>query len=226
MAKDQSPTELYTLGWIKLHRSMLLWEWYSDINCFRLFIHCILKANHQDNKWRGEIIKRGQFVTSFQKVHEHTGLSIQAIRTALTKLKSTKELTSESTGLFTIITVCNYEDYQDEKKSINIDINKPINAISTSSQHDSNTVVTTTEEYKEVKKERSNRDFQKPDAFSIASEFPESTSITVGAFLDYYTSNGWKVGKNPMKDWKAAFRRWMNNDKKFNPIIQKPKMQY
>lgn len=27
-------------------------------------------------------------------------------------------------------------------------------------------------------------------------------------FVDYYTSNGWRVGKNPMKDWKAAVRSW------------------
>ena len=27
-------------------------------------------------------------------------------------------------------------------------------------------------------------------------------------FIDYYTANGWKVGKNPMKDWKAAVRQW------------------
>jgi hypothetical protein len=34
-------------------------------------------------------------------------------------------------------------------------------------------------------------------------------------FIDYYESNGWKVGKNPMKDWKAAVRTWkqQNNDK-------------
>ena len=27
-------------------------------------------------------------------------------------------------------------------------------------------------------------------------------------FIDYYTSNGWRVGKNPMRDWKAAVRSW------------------
>lgn len=32
-------------------------------------------------------------------------------------------------------------------------------------------------------------------------------------FLDYYTSNGWKVGKNTMKDWKAAVRTWEKSDK-------------
>ena len=31
-------------------------------------------------------------------------------------------------------------------------------------------------------------------------------------FIDYYTSNGWKVGKNPMKDWKAAIRTWEKGD--------------
>ena len=31
-------------------------------------------------------------------------------------------------------------------------------------------------------------------------------------FIDYYTSNGWKVGKNSMKDWKASVRTWEKND--------------
>ena len=30
-------------------------------------------------------------------------------------------------------------------------------------------------------------------------------------FVDYYLSNGWRVGKNPMKDWKAAVRSWARN---------------
>jgi hypothetical protein len=30
-------------------------------------------------------------------------------------------------------------------------------------------------------------------------------------WLDYYTSNGWRVGRNPMKDWKAAVRTWERN---------------
>lgn len=31
-------------------------------------------------------------------------------------------------------------------------------------------------------------------------------------FVDYYTSNGWRVGKNPMKDWKAAVRTWSGKE--------------
>ena len=35
-----------------------------------------------------------------------------------------------------------------------------------------------------------------------------NNNVDAERFYDYYTSNGWKVGRNPMKDWKAAVRRW------------------
>lgn len=35
-------------------------------------------------------------------------------------------------------------------------------------------------------------------------------------FVNYYTSNGWRVGKNPMKDWKAAVRNWNGKEKNTN----------
>lgn len=38
-------------------------------------------------------------------------------------------------------------------------------------------------------------------------------SVDPERFVDYYKSNGWKVGKNPMKDWKAAVRTWERGDK-------------
>jgi hypothetical protein len=33
------------------------------------------------------------------------------------------------------------------------------------------------------------------------------------AFVDFYSSKGWKVGNNPMKDWKAAVRTWEQREK-------------
>lgn len=35
---------------------------------------------------------------------------------------------------------------------------------------------------------------------------------TAAEIHDYYTSNGWKVGRNPMKDWRAACRNWLKNN--------------
>ena len=37
-------------------------------------------------------------------------------------------------------------------------------------------------------------------------------NVDVERFIDYYTSNGWMVGKNKMKDWKAAVRTWERNN--------------
>ena len=32
-------------------------------------------------------------------------------------------------------------------------------------------------------------------------------------FVDFYTAKGWRIGKDPMKDWKAAVRTWEQRDK-------------
>lgn len=40
-----------------------------------------------------------------------------------------------------------------------------------------------------------------------------NNNVDAERFIDYYTSNGWKVGKNSMKDWKAAVRTWERADK-------------
>lgn len=40
------------------------------------------------------------------------------------------------------------------------------------------------------------------------------TGIDAAAFVDYYTANGWMVGKHKMKDWKAAVRNWARREKK------------
>ncbi len=49
-------------------------------------------------------------------------------------------------------------------------------------------------------------------------------SETIGTeFFDYYESNGWRVGRNPMKDWKAAARRWKRQQATGKVPYQKPK---
>lgn len=42
-------------------------------------------------------------------------------------------------------------------------------------------------------------------------------NIDCAAFYDYYEMNGWKAGKNPMKDWKAAARNWSRRQNDFKP---------
>lgn len=47
-------------------------------------------------------------------------------------------------------------------------------------------------------------------------------NIDPDRFVDYYTSNGWKVGKNPMKDWKAAVRSWSRKEQSSGKSESKP----
>jgi hypothetical protein len=100
-------------GWIKLHRKFLDWEWYQDGNTMRVFLHLLLTANFEDKKWNGMIIRRGQLVTGRKKLSEELQLSERAIRTCITRLKTTSELSVKTTNKYSIITICNYESYQE-----------------------------------------------------------------------------------------------------------------
>ena len=99
-------------GFITIHRQILDWEWYKDTNTVCLFIHLLLNANFVDGKFEGRLIKRGQLVTSLPSLSVETGLTIQQIRTALSHLKSTGEITDSTCNRYRIITISKYDEYQ------------------------------------------------------------------------------------------------------------------
>lgn len=133
--------------WIKLFSKFTEWEWYKDANTKNVFIHCLLKANWKEGRFEGQVIPRGSFVTSCQKLSEELSskkqkISIQSIRTALKHLVSTKELTIKTTNKYTVITVNNYELYQDTNTVSNNQL--------TNNQQTTNNQLTTIEEYKTI----------------------------------------------------------------------------
>lgn len=195
------------IGWIKIHRQILDWEWYSDNNSFRVFMHLILKANHKEKRYKGIELKSGSVITSRDILAFETGLSVQQIRTALDKLKSTNEITIETSSKGTIIQVVKYEKYQLTTSE------------STNEQPTSNQQVTTN---KNEKKERS---IFKPPTFNDILEYCMQNNLQLDGtdFINYYESNGWMVGKNKMKDWKATVRRWSKPKQEaiFDPLVEK-----
>lgn len=104
------------IGFIKLHRQLLNWEWYDDINVYRLFTHLLLKVNYEPKKWHGITIEAGQIATSYEKLAIQTCLTVKQIRVALDKLKKTGEVASQSTNNYTIITIANWSKWQEEGK--------------------------------------------------------------------------------------------------------------
>lgn len=137
-------------GWIKLHRKMLNWRWYTDANTFRLFTHLLLKANFEPSEWLDRQIGVGQCVVGFPTLAESTGLTVSQLRTAMKKLKLTGEITVEVTSRFSVITLCNYERYQgvnsDDDRQ---DSSRDDSLVAGESQSNRNI-----KEYKETKKEK------------------------------------------------------------------------
>ncbi len=103
-------------GFIKIHRKMLEWEWYDDINTKVLFLHLLLKVNHKEKKWRGITVFPGEMITWLHALSTQTGLSIKQVRTALNKLKRTDEVAIKSTNNYSIIKVKNWDKHQTKGK--------------------------------------------------------------------------------------------------------------
>lgn len=133
---------------IKIQRKILEWEWYDDINTKVLFLHLLFTCNFKQWKWRGKIISPWQIITSLPHLAEETKLSVQQVRTAIQKLKSTWEITHESTDSYTMLTLNNWDIY-------NTQDNRQV----TDEQQTSNRQVTAIEEYNNGRKKERYRAF-------------------------------------------------------------------
>lgn len=146
-------------GWIKLHRSLKKWEWYDDHNATRLLIHLILTANYEDKKWKGIVVKAGSRVIGRSKFSKEVGLSVQQLRTSLTKLKNSQEVTIKTTNKFTVVSLVKWEQLQ----SIDSNYNQQMTQSLTNEQPTTNQQLTTTKEDKEIK-ERKEDDGKESDS--------------------------------------------------------------
>ena len=104
-------------GYIKLHRKIMRWEWWDDINASRLFLTLLMSVNYTEGKWQGMTIRPGQTVTTLAKLSAKTNISVRTIRTCLERLKSTNEVTIETTSKYHLITVMNWALYQSDDES-------------------------------------------------------------------------------------------------------------
>jgi hypothetical protein len=104
-------------GWVCLWRKSLKSTAWQDETVWRVWCWCLIKANRKDSeiKFNGTdvIIKRGQFITGkIKALAEMPNLSEWKWRNSLKYLKSTQRIDIKTTSKNTLITVCNYEDYQ------------------------------------------------------------------------------------------------------------------
>ena len=70
-------------GYIQLYRSILDWEWYHDMTTKSVFLHLLLTANYEPQKWRGMVVERGQRVFSRVRLAQELKISEKSLRVAL-----------------------------------------------------------------------------------------------------------------------------------------------
>jgi uncharacterized phage protein (TIGR02220 family) len=142
-------------GYIRLYRKGVDHPLFKKPLVWHFWSYCLLRANYKDReilfKNKPFILKRGSFMMSLKNASRDTGLTIQNIRTALKTLenfgmvkKSTQSLTKQAT----IISVIKFDEYQKPAS----DANAETNTVLTQSQHSLNTVLTTDNKVKKVKK--------------------------------------------------------------------------
>ncbi len=210
-------------GFIRLHRKITQWEWYQNPNTFRVFLHCLLMANFTDGRFEGNEVKRGQFVTSLPSLSEQTSLSIRQVRTSLDHLILTGELTSKSYPKYRIITVVKYNDYQSDDRQID-------SQMTGNRQASDRQVTGNRQQYKNENKERREEGKEKTPSVFMPPTLDEVTDycrergnrVDPEKWFDFYASKGWMIGKNKMKDWKAAVRTWEKDSGGSQPVRKAP----
>ena len=184
------------------------------------YLYTWLSLNADDN---------GQITTSRADLSERTGLTEQQIRTALGKLEATKYVTKLSTKLptkfATTITVSylgNYKPQKTKSDQVNDQAADQVNDQPRAYKND-NIIISCLKEDKEDKENISSlrseikekkSPFKKPTLDEVEAYCNEKGySIDPETFWNFYESKGWMVGKNKMRDWKAACRTWLSQER-------------
>lgn len=105
-------------GWIRNHKLWAFWSW------------CLIKASYKPRKivvGRQEIdLEPGQFIMGRKSASEATGLTEQEVRSATATLVGSRNLTIKSTNKFSIVSIINWDVYQNLNTKINQQINQPL----------------------------------------------------------------------------------------------------
>ena len=149
-------------GWIKLHRKILDNAIFKNDKLFRVFMYLLLKAGHSEREQLlGDSIvqlKSGQWATGRKAISRDTGLTEQNVRTAITKLEKLGILTIKATSKYSIFSIANWDNYQQDNQQV------------TKYQPTSNQQVTTIKNVKNDKNDKNKDIVAKAPKFNFKSE--------------------------------------------------------
>lgn len=207
-------------GWIKSYRSVMDNPIVcKDADHYAVWGYLLHNATHTpaDSFFGGKRItlQPGQLITGRKKIAEKFGINEHKVDRILKLFKIEQQIEQQTSNTSRLISVLNWGIYQTCEQQIEQQVS---NKCATTEQQ-----VSTIQECKNNKNERNNITpisplgvdgecrFKKPTAPEVAEYcIRRNNGISEREFIDHYESNGWMVGRNKMKDWKAAIRTWEN----------------
>ena len=230
-------------GYIKLHRQIQdSADWHSEpFTRVQAWIDILLNAAHKPHSVRIRGIRidleRGQLALSEVEYGKRWSWSRGKVRRFLAELssKAVQRIVQQKNNVSTIVTVLNYELYQgngtaDSTASGTADGQQTDSRRTADGHIQEGKEETRREEGKEdiplTPKGGKRKKFVKPTIEELQAYISEKGyAVDAVVWLDYYIANGWRVGRNPMKDWKATVRYWANNSSSGNGATKttKPK---
>ena len=199
-------------GWIKLHRSMADSWIMQDPPSMAVWMYLLLNATHAPRKvmidGKFVMLQPGQLTAGRRQIAETLSISENQTRRAIILLKTNQQIHQLTYARCSLYTVLNWSKYQDDHQ-----VNHQLTTSKPPADHQ---LTTTKQECKnermEEKKETGTPParFKKPAHEELKLQcakigLPESEAVR---FMDYYESNGWRVGRNPMKSWTHALGGW------------------
>lgn len=205
-------------GWIKIHRKIEDWGGYlsEPFDKTHAWIDLILLANHTQTSFfvRGieVVVERGELAWSEDNLGKRWKWSRSKVRRFLTWLNSIQQIRQQKSSIISKIIILKYDEYQKNDTT-----DDTTNVQQTIQQTNTYKNVKNDKNDKNVKKEEGGKGtslrFVPPSLQEIQDYCLErKNQISPQGFFDFYESKGWMIGKNRMKDWKAAVRTWEQKD--------------
>lgn len=131
------------IGYIKLHRQLLDSLQFSNPNYLKIWVWILLKAAHKrrvvsikvSKGFADVVLERGQFLFGRNKAEEELKLDSSLIYRTIKKLESDNSISIKSNNQYSIITVCKYDDYNQNEE----DDEQPMNSGRTTDEQPMNT---------------------------------------------------------------------------------------
>lgn len=206
-----------TGDWLRLHRKALDSRVFSDDWLWKLWSWCLMKACWKTSWKNGREVKPGQFVTGRHQAADQLKVSPSKWYRGMQTLQEWGQIRVESNNVFTVVTICNWETYQPTTEEEWTTSEQRMDNERTTDEQRADTLLRK-KEGKEGKETHTRATFVKPSVEEVRAYCRERNNVVdPEAFVAHYESNGWRVGRNPMKDWRAAVRTWEKNVGAFTP---------